>query len=81
MFSNDNRFCGDGIIPAKQEGGIDFQGVSNLSANVGSGFTKTVKPYGYSEFDSTSNSSSSFIYKTSSKKTNGRPLRNKKFQQ
>ena len=52
--------------------------VSKASANEGSDCKGIVKPSGYPNFNSTGNSSSSFIDKVSSEKAN-KPVCNKKF--
>ena len=67
IFGNGNRLYGDDVIPAKREGGIDFQIVSKASANGGSDCKGIVKPF--------------FIHKVSSEKEKGRSLYNKMFRQ
>ena len=81
VLRNGNRLCGDDSIVAKWKDRIDFQVLSKASANGGSDCKGIVKLSGYSEFDSTAISSSSFIHKVSLQKAVRRPLCNKKFRQ
>ena len=72
IFRNANRPCGRDIISGKWEGGIDFQVVSEASANGGNDCKGMVKPSWYFELDSTGNSPSSLIHTVSSEKANSK---------